>query len=204
MANRAIATWRNSLVFHSLDKVISLAIHIFPPFVFTTIVHFYPNPHERYPALASPNLSIATRPWRSIAISLAAYLVWQILYFRYVVVARAEKIKQGRATSFTFMINDKKRLIGKIAAKVPSQYRESAFMVSRARVWAELSRSRRATLTFPSLATPLRIGRSTHLHLRHTPHPRFRPLRLEILVLGLPHCRLRRERLERRLLLPRG
>jgi hypothetical protein len=33
----AIATWRNSLVFHSLDKVISLAIHIFPPFVFMTI-----------------------------------------------------------------------------------------------------------------------------------------------------------------------
>lgn len=29
------------------------------------------------------------------------------------------------------MVNDKKRLIGKIAAKVPEGYREAAFMVSR-------------------------------------------------------------------------
>lgn len=45
------------------------------------------------------------------------------------IVARKEKIKQGRATSFTFLINDKKRLIGRIAAKVPPEYRELAFMV---------------------------------------------------------------------------
>ncbi|ORY81805.1 hypothetical protein BCR35DRAFT_303964 [Leucosporidium creatinivorum] len=128
----AIATWRNSLVFHSLDKVISLAIHIFPPFVMTTIVHFYPDPSSRYPALASPGLGISTRPWRSISINMVAYLVWQLLYFRYVIVARKEKIKQGRATSFTFLINDKKRLIGKIAAKVPEQYREAAFMAGQA------------------------------------------------------------------------
>ncbi|KAM0754855.1 hypothetical protein T439DRAFT_321909 [Meredithblackwellia eburnea MCA 4105] len=125
----AIATWRNSLVFHSLDKVISLAIHIFPPFVFTTIRHFYPNAEERYTALKHlPHL----RPWRSIAISLTVYTFWQILYYQFVIVARKEKIKQGRATSFTFLINDKKRLIGKIAAKVPEAYREAAFMTGQA------------------------------------------------------------------------
>lgn len=64
-----------------------------------------------------------------MAINLVFYLVWQLLYFRYVIVARKEKIKQGRATSFTFLINDKKRLVGKIAAKVPEQWREAAFMV---------------------------------------------------------------------------
>lgn len=56
-------------------------------------------------------------------------LIWQGLYYRYVIVARKEKIKAGRATSFTYLINDKKRLIGKIAARVPEAYRESAFMV---------------------------------------------------------------------------
>lgn len=85
-----------------------------------------------------------------MAINMVVYLIWQGtsslttprsparnsltgtttgLYFRYVIVARSEKIKQGRATSFTFLINDKKRLIGKIAAKVPEAYRETAFMV---------------------------------------------------------------------------
>lgn len=36
----AIATWRNSLVFHSPDKVISLAIHFLPPFLMTVIRHY--------------------------------------------------------------------------------------------------------------------------------------------------------------------
>jgi hypothetical protein len=33
----AIITWRNSLVFHSLDKVTSLFIHMYPPLVLTVI-----------------------------------------------------------------------------------------------------------------------------------------------------------------------
>jgi hypothetical protein len=33
----AIITWRNSLVFHSLDKVTSLFIHVYPPVVLTVI-----------------------------------------------------------------------------------------------------------------------------------------------------------------------
>lgn len=33
----AIITWRNSMVFHSLDKVISLFIHMYPPVVLTVI-----------------------------------------------------------------------------------------------------------------------------------------------------------------------
>ncbi|GJN90496.1 hypothetical protein Rhopal_003507-T1 [Rhodotorula paludigena] len=127
----AIATWRNSLVFHSLDKVISLAIHIFPPFVFTVIRHFYPEDlaFKRYPALAKlPHL----RPWRSMAICMVTYTIWQLLYFHFVIQLRAEKIKEGRATSFTFMINDKKRLIGKIAARVPPAWREPAFIGGQA------------------------------------------------------------------------
>ncbi|KAK4048311.1 hypothetical protein OIV83_004832 [Microbotryomycetes sp. JL201] len=126
----AIATWRNSLVFHSLDKVISLAIHIFPPFVFTTIRHFYPNAEQRYPALSS--LRQGLRPWHSIAINMVTYSAWQLAYYQFVIVARKEKIKQGRATSFTFLINDKKRLIGKIAAKVPEGKREFTFIAGQA------------------------------------------------------------------------
>ncbi|KAM0791159.1 hypothetical protein ACM66B_005644 [Microbotryomycetes sp. NB124-2] len=126
----AIATWRNSLVFHSLDKVISLAIHIFPPFVFTTIRHFYPNAEQRYPALI--HLQQGLRPWRSIAINMITYSIWQLAYYEFVIVARKDKIKQGRATSFTFLINDRKRLIGKIAAKVPEQRREFTFIAGQA------------------------------------------------------------------------
>lgn len=33
----AVITWRNSLVFHDLDKVTSLFVHIYAPVVFTVI-----------------------------------------------------------------------------------------------------------------------------------------------------------------------
>ncbi|GAA6022316.1 hypothetical protein JCM11491_005261 [Sporobolomyces phaffii] len=127
----AIATWRNSLVFHSLDKVISLAIHIFPPFVFTVIRHYYPQEEalRKYPAMRElPHLN----SWNAMLISMSVYAFWQIAYYHFVIQLRANKIKEGRATSFTFMVNDKKRLIGKIAAKVPEGYKETAFMGGQA------------------------------------------------------------------------
>lgn len=60
---------------------------------------------------------------------MVAYLTWQALYYYFVIVARKEKINQGRATSFTFLINDKRRLIGKIAARCKPERREGYFMV---------------------------------------------------------------------------
>ena len=62
----SIATWRNSLVFHSVDKVTSLFIHIYPPFMLTTLRHFYPNVEQHYPALGElPHLNA----WRSMLFS---------------------------------------------------------------------------------------------------------------------------------------
>jgi hypothetical protein len=62
----AIATWRNSLVFHSVDKVTSLFIHVYPPFVFTVLRHFYPNAGEKYPALNSLD---TLNVWKSLLFS---------------------------------------------------------------------------------------------------------------------------------------
>lgn len=105
--------------------------HYFPPFVFTVIRHFYEpeEAHARYPALAKlPTLNKK----EAILISMAAYLVWQGLYYQFVIVARKEKIAQGRATSFTYLINDRKRLIGKIAARCKPERREAYFMLGQA------------------------------------------------------------------------
>jgi len=125
----AVITWRNSLVFHDLDKVISLFIHIYPPFVFTVIRHFYPNVETRFPAAAKvKQLEIG----QSIFLSTIIYLIWQTLYWKFVLVDRRKKIESGqRTTSFSFLLNDKRGVIGKFLGATPPKQRELYFMLGQ-------------------------------------------------------------------------
>jgi hypothetical protein len=118
---------------------------------------------------------------------MTAYLLWQLLYYRWIIVARSEKIKQGRTTSFTFLINDKKHLIGKIAAKVPEGIREVTFMV------------RPASLPHSLENGLLRgaIGGTSSVYIRDTLTTHLRTLRFQILVLRLPSHTLLHLSLER-------
>lgn len=122
----AVITWRNSLVFHDQDKVTSLFVHIYAPLSFTVIRHFYPNAAERFPALhALPHL----QPVRALLLTGAIYLIWQLLYWKFLLVDRRAKIESGqRTTSFSFLLNDKHGLIGRALSSVPPGYREASFM----------------------------------------------------------------------------
>ncbi|EPT02820.1 hypothetical protein FOMPIDRAFT_1117718 [Fomitopsis schrenkii] len=122
----AVITWRNSLVFHDLDKVTSLFIHLYPPLSFSVIRHFYPNSAERFPAVADvPSL----RPMRALLLSGIIYLIWQVLYWKFVFIDRRKKIESGqRTTSLSFLLNDKRGVIGRSLSRVPQQYRTLAFM----------------------------------------------------------------------------
>lgn len=68
----SVATWRNSYVPHSLEKMISLFIHIYPPFVFTTIVHFIPREISvvKYPALKDLDVM---NPWNAFFLNVLCY-----------------------------------------------------------------------------------------------------------------------------------
>ncbi|KAF5357674.1 hypothetical protein D9758_007406 [Tetrapyrgos nigripes] len=122
----AVITWRNSLVFHDLDKVTSLFIHVYPPFVFTVIRHFYPNAEERFPALKElPHLN----PLHALLISSGIYFSWQLLYWKFVLIDRREKIESGqRTTSFSFLLNNQRGIIGRSLSAVSPQSRIAAFM----------------------------------------------------------------------------
>ncbi|KAE9410405.1 hypothetical protein BT96DRAFT_871272 [Gymnopus androsaceus JB14] len=122
----AVITWRNSLVFHDQDKVTSLFVHIFAPFTFTVIRHYYPNAEERFPALREvPHLN----PLHALAISGGIYLIWQLLYWKFVYIDRREKIESGqRTTSMSFMLNTKRGVIGQVLCKIPPNTRAPAFM----------------------------------------------------------------------------
>ncbi|KAL0580891.1 hypothetical protein V5O48_001084 [Marasmius crinis-equi] len=125
----AVITWRNSLVFHDLDKVTSLFIHIYPPFTFTVIRHFYPDAQERFPALAE---LAHLNPGRAILLTGGIYVLWQLLYYKFVLVDRWAKIESGqRTTSFSFLLNEKRGLIGKALSAIPANSRITSFLLGQ-------------------------------------------------------------------------
>ncbi|OAD00394.1 hypothetical protein MUCCIDRAFT_147466 [Mucor lusitanicus CBS 277.49] len=109
----AIITWRNSLVFHSLDKVTSVFIHIFPALVtytlrWFTVLHGDPEEalvyrDEHFPAISHmPVMGW----WYTLFVSTSFYLAWQIFYVCFVMVAKKDKVESGsRTTSYTTLLN---------------------------------------------------------------------------------------------------
>jgi len=116
-------------VFHDSDKVTSLFVHIYAPFTFTVIRHFYPGAEQRFPALAAlPHL----HPGRAFLISGAIYLIWQLLYWKFVFVDRRTKIQSGeRTTSLSFLLNDKRGAIGRALDRTRPEKREVYFMAGQ-------------------------------------------------------------------------
>ncbi|GAM86042.1 hypothetical protein ANO11243_040520 [Dothideomycetidae sp. 11243] len=132
----AIAMWRNSLVFHSLDKVTSLFIHIMPCVTLHCIIHLLPDAllAERFPAIHTIKTSLPSSPehysLRSMIVwATVPYFTWQISYHLLITVRRREKIAAGRPTSFTWLRKSyAKNPLGRIVLSLPSYLQEPAFM----------------------------------------------------------------------------
>lgn len=141
----AIITWRNSLVFHSLDKVTSVFIHIFPPLVMYCIKwmpellkdvycdnHAYVTSYrnERFPALENLN----DPSFQDVMVySTVAYGIWQGLYYLFIMVKKREKVESGlRLTSYSWLLNDthgKKGFIQTTAFMFGEKYKLEMFML---------------------------------------------------------------------------
>ncbi|KKO97137.1 hypothetical protein THAR02_10763 [Trichoderma harzianum] len=134
----AIIMWRNSLVFHSFDKVTSLFIHIMPCATLHCIVHLYPPELQktRFPAIwaiktANPGSPTAYANVLSmLAWSTIPYAIWQLSYYFFITVRRREKIAAGRPTSFTWLRRSyAKTWIGKFVLARPAALQEPTFMM---------------------------------------------------------------------------
>ncbi|WBW72255.1 glycerophosphocholine acyltransferase (GPCAT) Gpc1 [Schizosaccharomyces osmophilus] len=125
----SVVAWRNSLLFHSLDKITSLFIHFFPPLVLHTLVHLV-NPsllEERFPAIPNvPNIYLGS----SLKIASISYALWQIWYYFFIQVGKRKEIQAGKPTSFTWMSKAySKTTLGKALNALPENLRPFAFMV---------------------------------------------------------------------------
>ncbi|KAG9245196.1 hypothetical protein BJ878DRAFT_548698 [Calycina marina] len=133
----AIAMWRNSMVFHSFDKVTSLFIHIMPCVTLHSIVHLLPLEYQqdRYPAVfaikTSPRGSKTHYSLLDMTLwSTIPYAVWQLSYHFLITVRRREKIAAGRPTSFTWLRKSYSKVwLGKIVLSLPDSLQEPAFML---------------------------------------------------------------------------
>ena len=133
----AVAMWRNSMVFHSLDKVTSLFIHIMPPVTLHCLVHLTPSSilATRFPALHTIKTSPPNSPehytlWSMLLWATVPYAIWQLSYHIFITVRRREKIAAGRPTSFTWMRRSyAKTFIGRFVLSLPEWLQEPAFML---------------------------------------------------------------------------
>jgi hypothetical protein len=180
----AIITWRNSLVFHSIDKVTSLFIHIYPPLVFGIILFRYPNAGERYPGI----VNVDDYGWiQRIALSAVPYCLWQLTYWKFISVDRHEKIASGqRENSFHYLLHDKHNPIGRALRGIRETHRETWFMFGQLSEFSQISSTDTSLLDYlhdPRLHA-LPAQRDSHLHL--------------------PYRALRCEHVERRIVLRRS
>ncbi|PRP81565.1 transmembrane protein [Planoprotostelium fungivorum] len=109
----AIAVWRLSIVFHSLDKVTSLFIHLNPPLVMWAIRWHSPEGSDYQHCVSEyeHSLSFST----AVLFPLVPYIAWQLIYYVIVQIVRRKKFKADpeRLTSFIWMQRDGKSLIGR-------------------------------------------------------------------------------------------
>ncbi|TAQ85407.1 hypothetical protein B7494_g6265 [Chlorociboria aeruginascens] len=133
----AIAMWRNSMVFHSFDKVTSLFIHIMPCVSLHCLVHLMPDElqQQRFNAIYTIRTSpIGSKTHYSLLSmtlwSTIPYAIWQLSYHFLITVRRREKIAAGRPTSFTWLRRSySKAWIGKLVLSLPGSLQEPAFML---------------------------------------------------------------------------
>jgi hypothetical protein len=134
----AIVMWRNSLVFHSFDKVTSLFIHIMPCATLHCVVHLFEAERQkaRFPAIWTIKHSPPGSPTAyanvisMLAWSTLPYACWQLSYYFLITVRRRDKIAAGRPTSFTWLRKSySKTWIGKVVLSMPNWLQEPAFML---------------------------------------------------------------------------
>ena len=132
----AIAMWRNSLVFHSFDKVTSLFIHIMPCVTMHCMIHLIPKELQASRFSAVHTIKYSSRTSKDhygllsmVLWSTVPYAVWQFTYHILINIRRRDKIAAGRPTSFTYMRKSySNSWIGKTVLSLPEWAQEASFM----------------------------------------------------------------------------
>jgi len=105
----AIAMWRNSLVFHSLDKMTSIFIHILPPVVMFSQRWQEHLSQKKFPFFEDMDETITTTMVEFIVNPFGWYLIWQSVYLIKTEILSKKKLlyNTGIMTSLRWMVRKK-------------------------------------------------------------------------------------------------
>ncbi|KAK2077924.1 hypothetical protein QBZ16_003792 [Prototheca wickerhamii] len=143
----SIIAFRNSLVYHSLDKMTSHFLHWTPACV-SYAARWHPPPQLRDHLASS---SAARLEWESggfwdfFLLPLLPYLLWALLYYLKVFVISSGRIEQrGYVTLFKFATASRKSLFGSVVLRFPPRFQPLVYMSMHVALGA-------ATLLFTAL-----------------------------------------------------
>lgn len=123
----AVITWKNKLVFHSIDKITSTFIHVLPGTIMYVITHQLSHEYK----LKRFSGSVKLQQWDimyGILHTSILYFIWQLSYHYFITIRKAEKIKKGKVTSFEYLRKAfAQKPIGKFVNSLPEPFPVVAF-----------------------------------------------------------------------------
>mmetsp|Transcript_29504 Transcript_29504/g.41525 ORF Transcript_29504/g.41525 Transcript_29504/m.41525 type:complete len:421 (+) Transcript_29504:60-1322(+) len=91
-----VVMWRNSMVFHDLDKLTSVFIHFFPPLV-TFCVRWFPQKHSRISSLSvCIDEECSVSYFNIFVLTMVFYSIWQVLYLLKTEVLDKRKLEKDK------------------------------------------------------------------------------------------------------------
>jgi uncharacterized membrane protein YjfL (UPF0719 family) len=125
------------MVFHRLDKVTTVFIHVMPCVALHCLVHLMPPDlqQERFPAIwaikmLAPSLRVQDSLLALTVWSTVPYFIWQLSYYFMITIRQRKQIAAGNPTSFTWLLKRyAQATIGRVILSLPKFLQEPAFMM---------------------------------------------------------------------------
>ncbi|KAL7091845.1 hypothetical protein ABFS83_12G126400 [Erythranthe nasuta] len=161
----ALIVWRCSLVFNSMDKIVSVFIHLLPGLVFFTIRWWDPvffeamHPEGTARRASWPYVENKSYLWTWLFIvPLVAYIVWQLLYFLIVDVLRRQRLLRDPEVMTSY------RELSKKAQKANNLWwRLSGLLGDQNRLFMYILLQAMFTLATTALTVPIFLSYELHV-----------------------------------------
>lgn len=130
----SILAFRNSLVYHSLDKVTSLFLHFFPACV-AWAHRFHPPEILESSFISNEKDEGSIRklqwetasPWELCVLPMGPYLIWAILYFMKIFVISSQKIQSRQYETLYNYVTSRKGLFSVVVLRFPRKLQPLAY-----------------------------------------------------------------------------